>query len=86
MSLSNIKLPGFVIADLYRNSLIQPEGFAPAQETQLVAEPEPVGLNNNLLPKRLCRSRLLKKRRRFNRLSCRLTRSWGIIKNRSLSW
>lgn len=25
MSLTNIKLPGFVIADLYRNSLIQPE-------------------------------------------------------------
>jgi hypothetical protein len=26
MSLTNINLPGFVIADLYRNSLIQPEG------------------------------------------------------------
>lgn len=45
MSLSNIKLPGFVIADLYRNALIQPsaaEGFQPQQETQTVAEPEPV--------------------------------------------
>ena len=28
MSLTNIILPGFVIADLYRNSLIQPEGGA----------------------------------------------------------
>src|SRR5687767_4210449 len=42
MSLSNIKLPGFVIADLYRNSLIEPEGFLPRQETQVTAEPEPV--------------------------------------------
>ncbi|AEW00953.1 hypothetical protein A4D02_13430 [Niastella koreensis] len=34
MSLTNIKLPGFVIADLYRNSLIQPEeGALPQQET-----------------------------------------------------
>jgi len=53
MSLSNIKLPGFVIADLYRNSLIQPsaaegftkampEGFLPQQEIQVVADAEPV--------------------------------------------
>jgi len=45
MSLSNIKLPGFVIADLYRTSLIQPtaaDGFVPLQEVQEVAEPEPV--------------------------------------------
>ena len=45
MSLSNIKLPGFVIADLYRTSLIQPsaaDGFVPRQEVQEVAEPEPV--------------------------------------------
>jgi len=53
MSLSNIKLPGFVIADLYRTSLIQPsvaeglpqampEGFVPQQDMQEVAEPEPV--------------------------------------------
>lgn len=42
MSLSNIKLPGFVIADLYRTSLIQPEGFVPQQGAQEVAEPEPV--------------------------------------------
>ncbi|MFL5746632.1 MAG: hypothetical protein ACJ751_18290 [Niastella sp.] len=34
MSLTNINLPGFVIADLYRNSLIQPEGGTlPRQET-----------------------------------------------------
>jgi hypothetical protein len=33
MSLTNINLPGFVIADLYRNSLIQPEsGAFPRQE------------------------------------------------------
>jgi hypothetical protein len=53
MSLSNIKLPGFVIADLYRNVLIQPsadegftptltEAFQPQPEAQFVAEPEPV--------------------------------------------
>lgn len=42
MSLSNIKLPGFVIADLYRNSLIQPEGYVPQQGAQELAEPEPV--------------------------------------------
>lgn len=54
MSLTNIKLPGFVIADLYRNTLIQPsaadfgglpqampEGPLPQRETQAVAEPEP---------------------------------------------
>ena len=33
MSLTNINLPGFVIAELYRNSLIQPEeGAMPKQE------------------------------------------------------
>jgi hypothetical protein len=45
MSLSNIKLPGFVIADLYRTSLIQPtaaDGYVPRQEIQETAEPEPV--------------------------------------------
>lgn len=45
MSLSNIKLPGFVIADLYRTSLIQPtaaDGFVPLQDYQELAEPEPV--------------------------------------------
>jgi hypothetical protein len=53
MSLSNIKLPGFVIADLYRNVLIQPsaeEGFQQSEpeafqlqpQAQFVAEPEPV--------------------------------------------
>lgn len=42
MSLANIKLPGFVIADLYRNSLIQPEGYVPQQGALEVAEPEPV--------------------------------------------
>jgi hypothetical protein len=45
MSLSNIKLPGFVIADLYRTSLIQPaaaDGYVPRQEIQEAAEPEPV--------------------------------------------
>lgn len=45
MSLSNIKLPGFVIADLYRTSLIQPaaaDGFVPLTEMQEAAEPEPV--------------------------------------------
>jgi len=48
MSLTNIKLPGFVIADLYRNSLIQPsaadfDGLPQAmpQQAQVVAEPEP---------------------------------------------
>lgn len=51
MSLNNIKLPGFVIADLYRNTLIQPlasdftglpqEGYLPQQEAPTVAEPEP---------------------------------------------
>ncbi|HEY8897315.1 MAG TPA: hypothetical protein VIM79_20970 [Niastella sp.] len=45
MSLSNIKLPGFVIADLYRTTLIQPtaaDGFVPLQNYQEPAEPEPV--------------------------------------------
>lgn len=44
MSLTNINLPGFVIAGLYRNSLIQPEGFTTPQEAQVeaAAEPEPV--------------------------------------------
>lgn len=44
MSLTNIKLPGFVIADLYRNSLIEPEGYMPREEAQapVIAEPEPV--------------------------------------------
>lgn len=45
MSLSNIKLPGFVIADLYRTSLIQPaaaDGYVARQEIQEIAEPEPV--------------------------------------------
>ena len=54
MSLTNIKLPGFVIADLYRNNLIQPsaadfeglpqslpETYLPQQEAPVVAEPEP---------------------------------------------
>jgi hypothetical protein len=43
MSLTNIKLPGFVIADLYRNTLIQPEGPMLPQEVQAqaVAEPAP---------------------------------------------
>lgn len=44
MSLSNIKLPGFVIADLYRNTLIQPsaaDGYQALPEIA-VAEPEPV--------------------------------------------
>ncbi|OQP65316.1 hypothetical protein A3860_16745 [Niastella vici] len=54
MSLTNIKLPGFVIADLYRNSLIQPsasdfegvpqampQNYLPQQEAPVVAEPEP---------------------------------------------
>lgn len=45
MSLSNIKLPGFVIADLYRTALIQPtaaDGFVPLQDYQEPAEAEPV--------------------------------------------
>lgn len=45
MSLSNIKLPGFVIADLYRTVLIQPtaaDGFVPLQDYQELAEAEPV--------------------------------------------
>ncbi|WP_205513134.1 hypothetical protein [Longitalea arenae] len=44
MSLTNIKLPGFVIADLYRNSLIAPEGYTAGSEAgaAAVAEPEPV--------------------------------------------
>jgi hypothetical protein len=41
MSLTNIKLPGFVIADLYRNTLIQPEGPLPSQEVQAAAMTEP---------------------------------------------
>jgi len=49
MSLTNIHLPGFIIADLYRNSLIQPEGGSlpqravapPAVEQQPVVK-EPV--------------------------------------------
>jgi len=41
MSLTNIKLPGFVIVDLYRNTLIEPEGYLSRQEApaQSVAEP-----------------------------------------------
>ena len=55
MSLTNIKLPDFVIADLYRQSLIQPtasdfgglpqampEGPKPQPEARIVAEPQPV--------------------------------------------
>ena len=42
MSLTNIKLPDFVIADLYRNSLIQPEGPMPQPEARIVAEQQPV--------------------------------------------
>lgn len=53
MSLTNIHLPGFIIADLYRNSLIQPEvsafagspekaGTPPGQEKDPVA-PQPAG-------------------------------------------
>jgi len=37
MSLTNINLPGFVIADLYRNSLIEPDGPLPQQETVPIA-------------------------------------------------
>ncbi|WP_207513193.1 hypothetical protein [Longitalea luteola] len=59
MSLTNIKLPGFVIADLYRNSLIAPapgelgelpqstqESFTPVQETvsASVARREPMAV------------------------------------------
>jgi hypothetical protein len=43
MSLTNIILPGFVIADLYRNSLIQPEGPLPEREAAPpVVEQQPV--------------------------------------------
>jgi hypothetical protein len=55
MSLTNIKLPDFVIEDLYRRSLIQPtasdfggvpqampEGPMPQPEARIVAEPQPV--------------------------------------------
>src|SRR4051812_28583348 len=44
MSLTNINLPGFVIADLYRNSLIQPEGGTKPQRevTSPVVEQQPV--------------------------------------------
>jgi hypothetical protein len=55
MSLNNIKLPDFVIADLYRNSLIQPsaadfgglpqaqlEEPIPQQEARIVTEQQPV--------------------------------------------
>jgi hypothetical protein len=38
MSLTNIKLPVFVIADLYRNTLVEPDGPLPRQE----APPQPV--------------------------------------------
>jgi hypothetical protein len=43
MSLTNINLPGFVIADLYRNSLIQPEvGALPQREAPPVVEQHPI--------------------------------------------
>lgn len=42
MSLNNIKLPDFVIADLYRKSLIQPEGTMPQPEARIVTEQQPV--------------------------------------------
>ena len=43
MSLTNINLPGFVIADLYRNSLIQPEvGALPQRAAPPVVEQQPV--------------------------------------------
>src|SRR5687768_7759196 len=55
MSLNNIKLPDFVIADIYRRSLIQPEASdfdglpqamreapMPQPEARIVAEPQPV--------------------------------------------
>jgi hypothetical protein len=62
MSLTNIKLPGFVIADLYRDTLIQPsaeegflqampEGTLPQQEVQAVAEPKPSGVEAKPLKK-----------------------------------
>ncbi|OQP59330.1 hypothetical protein [Niastella populi] len=53
MSLSNIKLPGFVIADLYRNTLIQPsaaDGFQPLPETA-VAEPGPAAVEKQPVAK-----------------------------------
>jgi hypothetical protein len=54
MSLNNIKLPDFVIADLYRRTLIQPSAsdfdglpqampeVMPQPEARIVAEPQPV--------------------------------------------
>lgn len=62
MSLSNIKLPGFVIADLYRDVLIQPsadegfsqpapEAFQPQSGSQPVAGPEPVGIEQQPVAK-----------------------------------
>jgi hypothetical protein len=42
MSLTNIQLPDFVIADLYRQSLIEPEGPMPRREVPLVAEVQPL--------------------------------------------
>jgi hypothetical protein len=54
MSLNNIKLPDFVIADLYRRSLIQPSAFdfdglpqampevMPQPEARTVTDPQPV--------------------------------------------
>jgi hypothetical protein len=55
MSLTNIKLPGFVIADLYRNTLIQPEAAdfgglpqampeGPLPQQAVQAEPKPSGV------------------------------------------
>lgn len=41
MSLTNINLPGFVIADLYRNSLIEPEGPMKERETENVKRETP---------------------------------------------
>lgn len=40
MSLTNINLPGFVIADLYRHSLIEPEESMPKPETENPGLPE----------------------------------------------
>ncbi|THU39796.1 hypothetical protein FAM09_07825 [Niastella caeni] len=42
MSLTNIKLPDFVIADLYRQTLIEPEGPISRSEPHIVAEQQPV--------------------------------------------
>jgi hypothetical protein len=50
MSLTNIKLPGVVIADLYRQSLIQYDGPVTERAPDVPVEPQPVSKTKAVAP------------------------------------